>query len=60
MSRFKEVGVLAYSKSQLEKIEKKILGRVGKTVKFTYPKGEGEYYGKLKARCVLYAPFYMG
>ena len=25
-------------------------------MKFAYPKGEGEYYGKLKARCVLYAP----
>ncbi|MHA1505878.1 MAG: hypothetical protein ACTSR0_01615 [Candidatus Asgardarchaeia archaeon] len=38
----------------MEEIERKILSCIGKKVKFNYP--EGKYYGKLKDRCILYAP----
>lgn len=44
----------------MEDVESKILSRIGKRVKFNYPKGEGTYYGKLKDRCVLRVPSWTG
>ena len=38
----------------VEKIMRKIKGRIGKKVRFKYP--EGIYKGKLIDRCILYAP----
>ena len=41
-------------------IEAKILGRVGRKVKFRYPGNGCVYTGRLKDRCVLRAPSWTG